>query len=399
VRPVFRPPNPPPPPAPDPPGGTGYPIVRLDTRTHLLTDLGKITLKKPSKPVRDGLGIPTAAVTMEDVVRGLLTLAKQPPTNKRKRNAPVPKPTPLQSAKSNLEKQVELYRDANPYLKTDLGLYCSYCEQILSEMIAVEHVVPKAPFPMTSLCWENFLLCCRACNSKKGNTPARTELDDWNLNPAPTSEVQRYAAVRAHYLWPDNGSHTLNSNQAYTGLVPTFCFWNVDHWDEVDDKYAIADALVVKSKGTALNKTVVATIPDLKGGAWELPVQVQLRAAGTAAAQAGLTLAMMDMNADGAGKNDDNRTWHRTLNWLEAVEAFAGLKQAWSSLLFKMVCNNAAHGFLSTWVRVLDMRGGRAVPYPADKKRTLMQAFIAALTQQTAEPYGPYPNTHTAYLP
>jgi 5-methylcytosine-specific restriction endonuclease McrA len=403
VRPLVRPanpPKPPPPPVPDPPGGTGYPIVRLDTLTNLRNDLALITLARPSQTVRDGLNIPNGPVTMLNVVEGLLTLAQLPRPKKRKKNdPPPPKPTPLQSAKSNLESQVELYRDANPYLKTGLGLYCDYCEQVLSEMIAVEHVVPKAPFPLTSLCWQNFLLCCRACNSKKGDTPAREELVLWNLNPAPANELERYAAVRAHYLWPDNGHHTVNYPKAYKDLVPAFFYYEGNAWQRLKTKFAVADGLVVKSRGTALNKKVVAIIPDLKGGTWELPVQVQLLPRGSRSAQAQATLDMMDMNLDGAGKNDDNRTWDRTLRWLDAVEAFTDLKNGWSSALFKSVCKNAKTGFLSTWVRVLELRGGGAVPYPDDTSKTLLEAFIEAMTQQTTEPYGPYPNTNTTYLP
>jgi hypothetical protein len=405
VRPLVRPvnpPKPPPPPVPNPPGGTGYPIVRLDTRDHLGSDLQAITLTKPSKVVRTGLGIPKpTAVTMYDVASGLLTLAKQPRPKKRKKSDPPPPAlTPLQSAKSSLESQVLLYKDANPYLKTDFGLYCSYCEQVLSEMIAVEHVVPKAPYPMTSVSWQNFLLCCRACNSKKGDTPERSELAAWNLNPAPTYELERYAAVRAHYLWPDNGFHTVNSKHAYTGLRHGFFFYENDRWKSLGDQYAVADALVATNRGTALDKTVVASIPDLQGGTWELPVQVQLVPRGKAATQAKETLDLMDMNNDGAGKNDDNRTWHRTLAWMDAVEAFSDLDQGnWSAPLLKQVCRNAGHGFLSTWVRVLQLRGGGNTPYPKDISKTTMQVFVEAMTQQSTQPYGPYPNTNTAYLP
>jgi 5-methylcytosine-specific restriction endonuclease McrA len=407
VRPLVRPanpPKPPPPPVPDPPGGTGYPIVRLDTLTNLRNDLAGITLTRPSQTVRDGLNIPNGPVTMRDVVDGLLTLATQPSAGKRKRrkkNDPPPPPlTPIQAAKSNLESQVELYRDANPYLKTDLGLYCDYCEQVLSEMIAVEHIVPKAPFPLTSLSWQNFLLCCRACNSKKLDKPARAELATWNLNPAPTNEVERYAAIRGHYLWPDNGYHTVNYPQAYKGLVPAFFFYEGNGWKQLTDKYTVADGLVPTNRGTALDKTVLASIPDLQGGTWDdLPVQVKLVPAGMVAAEAQATLDMMDMNNDGAGKNDDNRIWHRTLAWLDAVEAFTDLKQSWSPSLFKATCKNAGHGFLSTWVRVLELRGGGAIQYPADTSKTLMQAFIAAMTQRTTQPYGSYPSTNTTYLP
>ena len=404
MRPLVRPPNPPkppPPPVPDPPGGTGYPTVRLGSLSHLRTDLKTLTLAKPSKVVRTGLKINKGTVTMWDVVKGLLKLAEQPRPKKRKKDdPPAPPPTALQSAKSALETQVLLYKLANPYLKTDFGLYCSYCEQVLSEMIAVEHVVPKAPYPYTSVSWQNFLLCCRACNSKKGDTPERYELGTWNLNPAPANEIDRYAAVRAHYLWPDNGRHTVNSQHAYTGLVPALFYDEGNGWERLTEKYTVANGLVATNRGNALNKTVHASIPDLQGGTWELPVVVKLVPMAPVAAEAQATLDLMDMDNEGAGKNDDNRTWHRTLAWIDAVEAFTDLDDdGWPAKLLKQAIKNAGHGFLTTWVRVLELRGGVNATYPGDVTKSTMEAFIAAMTQQTTEPYGAYPYTNTAYLP
>lgn len=61
-----------------------------------------------------------------------------------------------------------------------IGWYCSYCEMSVSQMIAIEHIVPRdnggAP-----LDWENFLLSCVYCNSVK---KARN-------------------VSRAGYFWPD----------------------------------------------------------------------------------------------------------------------------------------------------------------------------------------------------
>lgn len=61
------------------------------------------------------------------------------------------------------------YKDAKPYLISRLGPYCSYCERKIVTMLAVEHLQPKGLASYTHLegRWENFLLACVNCNSKK----------------------------------------------------------------------------------------------------------------------------------------------------------------------------------------------------------------------------------------
>lgn len=61
------------------------------------------------------------------------------------------------------------YRDAAPYLHERLGRYCSYCEREFDAALAVEHVLPKSKFPDHALNWDNFLLACVNCNSRKGD--------------------------------------------------------------------------------------------------------------------------------------------------------------------------------------------------------------------------------------
>lgn len=73
------------------------------------------------------------------------------------------------------------YRHAAPYLKVQLGSYCSYCERWLASSLAVEHKSPKSIDPKKELDWENFLLACANCNSSKQTTPF----------------------VEGQYLWPD----------------------------------------------------------------------------------------------------------------------------------------------------------------------------------------------------
>jgi len=76
------------------------------------------------------------------------------------------------------------YRDARNELATRIGFFCSYCEMPKREAIDVEHKAPKAQAPHLERDWHNFLLACTACNSRKGNKPKPSALDD--------------------YLWPDS---------------------------------------------------------------------------------------------------------------------------------------------------------------------------------------------------
>jgi len=64
----------------------------------------------------------------------------------------------------------DLYSDAQRYLVSRLGPYCSYCERRIATMLSVEHIQPKdGPHGHPHLIgrWANFLLACVNCNSAK----------------------------------------------------------------------------------------------------------------------------------------------------------------------------------------------------------------------------------------
>ena len=61
------------------------------------------------------------------------------------------------------------YQDARDDLIDRLGNYCSYCERQIETHLAVEHIQPKALYPMLRNSWTNFLLSCVNCNSSKGD--------------------------------------------------------------------------------------------------------------------------------------------------------------------------------------------------------------------------------------
>jgi hypothetical protein len=93
------------------------------------------------------------------------------------------------------------YKKAKQFLVDVLGPYCSYCERRIPTLLAVEHVLPKSATVNTyahlALDWNNFLLGCVNCNSKKKD----------------------YDSDRTRHLWPDEHNTFLAFQYEDTGLV------------------------------------------------------------------------------------------------------------------------------------------------------------------------------------
>jgi len=104
--------------------------------------------------------------------------------------------------KTSETKLTEIYREAFDDLTSILGRYCSFCElSERSSALAVEHVVPKAPYPTKFVDWNNFLLGCPNCNSVKASKPPRADAKRWAGGMAPTADQIAQAALD-HYYWP-----------------------------------------------------------------------------------------------------------------------------------------------------------------------------------------------------
>lgn len=110
------------------------------------------------------------------------------------------------------------YQDAIGDLENAFGCYCSYCEQRFPALLAVEHVSPKSLDAARETDWENFLLGCVNCNSRKGDTP--TNLQD--------------------FIWPDKDNTLLALEYKEGGLI----------------KSASGLSLAVQAKATALVELV-----------------------------------------------------------------------------------------------------------------------------------------------
>lgn len=88
---------------------------------------------------------------------------------------------------------IEDYSEALPYLEEAIGMYCSYCELPISHVPEIEHVCAKSKGGSLTD-WDNLLLGCKYCNTRKGIKVTPDNVGD--------------------FLWPDKDNTAL----AYTYL-------------------------------------------------------------------------------------------------------------------------------------------------------------------------------------
>lgn len=89
------------------------------------------------------------------------------------------------------------YAEALPHLEKAIGLYCSYCEFRISHVPEVEHVTSKSEGGALTA-WENLLLGCKYCNTRK-----KALITPENVND---------------YMWPDRDNTALA--YSYVGGIP-----------------------------------------------------------------------------------------------------------------------------------------------------------------------------------
>jgi hypothetical protein len=93
------------------------------------------------------------------------------------------------------------------YLFTQIGAYCSYCEQPIGNDSAVEHKVPKSArngFDTQATEWRNVLLACQSCNSAKSDQPSKRAVD---IIDQGSNDEDWYLATLRLWVWPDRNSN------------------------------------------------------------------------------------------------------------------------------------------------------------------------------------------------
>lgn len=108
------------------------------------------------------------------------------------------------------------YSESRNDLLQSFDSFCSYCGMKLTILSAVEHMLPKADFPIEGLSWDNFLISCGACNSKKGDNPSRDLCIDLNncdnvrlpksaKDPwlTPWTEAEMTKNIKNEWVWVD----------------------------------------------------------------------------------------------------------------------------------------------------------------------------------------------------
>ncbi len=80
--------------------------------------------------------------------------------------------------KGNVPKVYTHWSQARNDLGNQIGWYCSYCEMGVTNMVEVEHIVPRS-HGGAPLSWTNFLLCCKYCNTVKRDRNTTTNGYVW----------------------------------------------------------------------------------------------------------------------------------------------------------------------------------------------------------------------------
>lgn len=76
------------------------------------------------------------------------------------------------------ETEYKKYQDAEPELEARIGAYCSFCEMSIKHVPEVEHRETKVAGGEL-LKWENLLLSCKYCNTRKGTQVKKILIDSF----------------------------------------------------------------------------------------------------------------------------------------------------------------------------------------------------------------------------
>lgn len=376
-----------------------YPyVVDLSSQTDLETSLKAFTItfgstaKAPAKKV-----FGTASPTAWDVLSGLLLVAKAKGAGPAKKKVKMPGPTlaDIKGIKETLARKLAtMYAEAAAPLNTQLGRFCSFCELYNQTGVAVEHVAPKAPYPLFYLAWNNFLLACSVCNSNKLSKPPRS---DPQFIPAPAEELGYRTTIDDNYLWPSR------YNNVYRATKPRLEYQAKDEkWWPVT--YPVADGTELKSADD-VTRTITADVcadVSIKGVTtpkWRLNVPVRVQVIPTDDRSKNMVkLVSLNKRSGETGTQADIRVWTRTLKWFDVLDSLNSLMSAdatsFPSLWNVMMKSVQQPGLYSVWVTLIDLLGPGGSWVVPGTATPVMDKFLAAII---APNY--FPGTDTANTP
>jgi hypothetical protein len=245
-----------------------------------------------------------------------------------------------------------LYGDAGIPLTVAIGSFCSYCESYSSGGLAVEHVVPKSPFPALTVEWTNFLLSCVPCNSIKNNRPSYAEVTA--IAPAstnPTNIADCRTTVRAMYEFPDDNA------TAFQDYQQVLWYNNAGTWTPITLAQSVNLANAITSKDL-INRRVMANIPGLSAVPVEVRAVISCVAATPADAMTNnLCLLNRTPPALDPLRTSDQRVYNRTVAWFDTLTALTVLMgaapAAFNSFWRLFVLSAQNSGFWSVWITLL----------------------------------------------
>jgi 5-methylcytosine-specific restriction endonuclease McrA len=287
------------------------------------------------------------------------------------------------------------YATAATPLANRIAKNCCYCDQFLPDEVDLEHCVPKAQYPEFWLCWDNFLLACKACNGSgtgKGDGPNRATVQGWKVLPKSPTEVDYYDAIRNQYIWPDL------AKDAYTGLLPTLAYDSTGkgNWVAVPDADSVRDGIAITVLSPA-DRSVTAKLSIAGGKAKNYTVVVLFNPIG----RGNVTIPYfgLDKGGDGTGSIRDFRMYNRTKSWFKAAQLVRPLTTVTTTAEFNAAESNllaamSDTGQFSTWIRVLCLVVGQGTLVPG-KKDTIVTTVIGHMNNHLIG----YPGTDLQYVP
>jgi hypothetical protein len=383
-------------------GGQGAyaPVVDVTSQPNLDNTLNAYPISFKGKANASVTLILGANPSAGQVLGALLKVAKskyQPPAKKQNIGG-APTVAQISAIKKTLNKKLSnIYGMAVGELEPQLGRFCSYCELHQQNGVAVEHIAPKAGFPLFYIAWNNFLLACPICNSVKREQPER---DNTMFNTAPADEVGYYDIILGDYLWP----HEYFPQDVYRRTLPQLEYKDGANWKPVT--YPVEPGTALTDRGETTRQVFADVYTDVTtknknkkvtAAQWlharEVrvvvnPVDAQSIAIVDVTKLNRVVPAVKTKN----GAVADIRLWTRTIVWFDALESLEDLAKAnangfdamWRTTM-KYV---ALSGMYSVWVRLLDL-GGWVDP---TTNNPMMGKFLAGVVEV-------FPGTDTANTP